>query len=91
MTGPLAATGEPLVFLWSVSGAPTVAELEAMRDEAASAGAEVFMGFNKNVSSYLARSRDFAGERSEKSGPASSPDVLPILSSGEPHALRDFF
>jgi predicted dehydrogenase len=41
-------------------GAPTVAELEQMRTEATSAGAKVFMGFNKNVSSYLTRSREFA-------------------------------
>lgn len=41
-------------------GAPTVTELEAMRDQAANAGVKVFMGFNKNVSSYLVRSREFA-------------------------------
>lgn len=31
------------------SGAPTVTELEAMRDEAAAAWVEVLMGYNKNV------------------------------------------
>lgn len=41
-------------------GAPTVAELEKMREKAAGSGVKVFMGFNKNVSSYLTRSREFA-------------------------------
>jgi hypothetical protein len=31
-----------------------------MRDKAAAAGVKVFMGFNKNVSSYLTKSREFA-------------------------------
>jgi predicted dehydrogenase len=41
-------------------GAPTVTELEQMKQKANDAGVKVFMGFNKNVSSYLVRSRDFA-------------------------------
>lgn len=41
-------------------GAPTVTELEQMRDKAAAGGVKVFMGFNKNVSSYLTKSREFA-------------------------------
>ena len=41
-------------------GAPTVTELEQMRDKAAAGGVKVFMGFNKNESSYLAKSREFA-------------------------------
>ncbi|GMI40153.1 hypothetical protein TeGR_g3066, partial [Tetraparma gracilis] len=41
-------------------GAPTVAELQAMRTEAAGAGVTVLMGYNKNVSKYVARVRDFA-------------------------------
>lgn len=40
-------------------GAPTVAELEEMKEKAEKAGVKVFMGFNKNVSSYLTRSREF--------------------------------
>jgi predicted dehydrogenase len=40
-------------------GAPTVVELEAMRKKAVMAGVKVFMGFNKNVSAYLIRSREF--------------------------------
>ena len=41
-------------------GAPTVAELEAMRDEAAGAGVEVLMGYNKNVCKYVRKTREFA-------------------------------
>jgi predicted dehydrogenase len=41
-------------------GAPTVSELEQMRDKANAKGTKVFMGFNKNVSAYLNRTRDFA-------------------------------
>jgi len=40
-------------------GAPTVVELEDMKNKAADAGVTVFMGFNKNVSSYLTLSRQF--------------------------------
>ncbi len=43
-------------------GAPTVVELEEMREKAAKAGVKVFMGFNKNVSSYLTRSREFVSK-----------------------------
>ena len=45
-------------------GAPTVAELEKMRDAAKETGTAVFMGFNKNVSNYLSRTRDFAASAS---------------------------
>jgi predicted dehydrogenase len=41
-------------------GAPTVTELEEMRDLATNAGVKVFLGFNKNVSSYLDRTRAYA-------------------------------
>ena len=41
-------------------GATTVKDLEAMRDLAASKNVAVHMGFNKNVSSYLTKSREFA-------------------------------
>ena len=47
-------------------GAPTVVELEQMRDKAAAAGTKVFMGFNKNVSSYLTRTREFASNYNGK-------------------------
>jgi len=41
-------------------GAPTVTELEAMKSEAADAGVPVFMGYNKNVCKYVAKTREFA-------------------------------
>lgn len=41
-------------------GAPTVAELEKMRDEAAAAGVTVKMGYNKNVCKYVTRAREYA-------------------------------
>jgi predicted dehydrogenase len=41
-------------------GAPTVNELLEMKEKATTAGVKVFMGFNKNISSYLTRSREFA-------------------------------
>jgi predicted dehydrogenase len=44
-------------------GAPTVVELEQMRDKALAAGVKVFMGFNKNVSSYLTFTREFADNK----------------------------
>lgn len=46
-------------------GAPTVAELEEMKEKAEKAGVKVFMGFNKNVSSYLNLSRDFVAKTSD--------------------------
>lgn len=45
-------------------GAPTVTELEKMRDAAKTASCKVFMGFNKNVSSYLERTRNYASNES---------------------------
>ena len=47
-------------------GAPTVAELEKMRNDATEAGTSVFMGFNKNVSAYLSRTREFAAKADQK-------------------------
>lgn len=41
-------------------GAPSVAELEAMKKEAESAGVTVLMGYNKNVCKYVTKTRDFA-------------------------------
>jgi predicted dehydrogenase len=41
-------------------GAPTVAELQAMKEEAAAAGVEVLMGYNKNVCKYVRKTREFA-------------------------------
>lgn len=41
-------------------GAPTVAELEAMKNEAANKDVTVLMGYNKNVCKYVSKTRDFA-------------------------------
>ena len=41
-------------------GAPTVAELSAMKDEAAAAGIKVLMGYNKNVCKYVTKAREYA-------------------------------
>merc|ERR1712083_1254502 len=41
-------------------GAPTVAELQSMKDEAEKAGIEVLMGYNKNVCKYVRKTREFA-------------------------------
>jgi predicted dehydrogenase len=41
-------------------GAPTVAELSAMKDEAAAAGVRVLMGYNKNVCKYVTKAREYA-------------------------------
>jgi len=55
------ATGSKCIYL-EKPGAPTVAELEAMRDEAAAAGVEVLMGYNKNVCKYVKKTRDYASK-----------------------------
>lgn len=41
-------------------GAPTVAELAQMKQEAEDSGVEVLMGYNKNVCKYVSKVRDFA-------------------------------
>jgi predicted dehydrogenase len=43
-------------------GAPTVTELESMRDEANAANVPVFMGYNKNVCKFVSRARTYAAE-----------------------------
>lgn len=53
-------------------GAPTVRALKAMRDVAAAAGVRVYMGFNKNVSAYVGRTRDFAARSAAASDASSS-------------------
>mmetsp|Transcript_14302 Transcript_14302/g.23124 ORF Transcript_14302/g.23124 Transcript_14302/m.23124 type:complete len:317 (-) Transcript_14302:80-1030(-) len=53
------AHGSKCIYL-EKPGAPTVAELEAMKDEAAAAGVEVLMGYNKNVCKYVRKTREFA-------------------------------
>ena len=46
----------PLDFI----GAPTVAELKAMKQEAIDANVQICMGYNKNVCKYVRNARDFA-------------------------------
>ena len=41
-------------------GAPSVAELEAMQQSADEKGVRVFMGFNKNVSKFVTKAREYA-------------------------------
>ncbi|KAL7430455.1 hypothetical protein ACHAXM_002288 [Skeletonema potamos] len=41
-------------------GAPTVAELQLMKDQAEKAGVGVLMGYNKNVCKYVRKTREFA-------------------------------
>eukprot|EP00558_Chaetoceros_sp_UNC1202_P013865 CAMPEP_0197237154 /NCGR_PEP_ID=MMETSP1429-20130617/4056_1 /TAXON_ID=49237 /ORGANISM="Chaetoceros sp., Strain UNC1202" /LENGTH=402 /DNA_ID=CAMNT_0042696105 /DNA_START=132 /DNA_END=1340 /DNA_ORIENTATION=- len=53
------ANGSKCIYL-EKPGAPTVAELQAMKDEAEAAGVEVLMGYNKNVCKYVSKTRDFA-------------------------------
>jgi len=51
--------GSHAIFL-EKPGAPSVAELELMKTNANEVGAAVFMGFNKNVSKYVLKTRNFA-------------------------------
>ncbi|KAL3904756.1 MAG: hypothetical protein SGILL_009946 [Bacillariaceae sp.] len=53
------ANGCSTVYL-EKPGAPTVAELAAMRDEAKAAGITVLMGYNKNVCKYVSKAREYA-------------------------------
>jgi predicted dehydrogenase len=43
-------------------GAPSVSELQAMQIKAIQHKTKVYMGFNKNVSSYLTKTREFAAK-----------------------------
>ena len=53
------ARGAKCVYL-EKPGAPTVAELEQMQKDAAKAGVEVLMGYNKNVCKYVRKTREYA-------------------------------
>jgi predicted dehydrogenase len=55
-------------------GAPTVRELETMRDQAVAGGVTVHLGFNKNVSSYLTHTRAFV-EQYEQDGNGKKCDI----------------
>ena len=53
------AHGSKCIYL-EKPGAPTVSELEQMKNEAEAAGVEVLMGYNKNVCKYVRKTREFA-------------------------------
>mmetsp|Transcript_4424 Transcript_4424/g.13076 ORF Transcript_4424/g.13076 Transcript_4424/m.13076 type:complete len:365 (+) Transcript_4424:86-1180(+) len=53
----LVGAGVSHIFL-EKPGAPTVGELGEMKDKCAAAGATVWMGFNKNVTSYVTKGRE---------------------------------
>jgi predicted dehydrogenase len=53
------AAGCTTVYL-EKPGAPTVAELETMKKEAADANVSICMGYNKNVCKYVRNAREFA-------------------------------
>lgn len=55
------AHGAKCVYL-EKPGAPTVKELEEMKNAAAAAGVEVLMGYNKNVCKYVAKTREYASK-----------------------------
>jgi predicted dehydrogenase len=59
LLGEAIAAGCSTIYL-EKPGAPTVAELEAMKKEADDAGVKVLMGYNKNVTKYVRKSREFA-------------------------------
>ncbi|KAL7453937.1 hypothetical protein ACHAXS_000317, partial [Conticribra weissflogii] len=47
-------------------GAPSVSQLEQMALDAKDKNVQVFMGFNKNVSKYVSKTREFASSHSNK-------------------------
>jgi hypothetical protein len=59
LLGQAIAAGCSTIYL-EKPGAPTVAELQAMKQEADDAGVTVLMGYNKNVTKYVKNSREFA-------------------------------
>mmetsp|Transcript_25819 Transcript_25819/g.46795 ORF Transcript_25819/g.46795 Transcript_25819/m.46795 type:complete len:368 (+) Transcript_25819:85-1188(+) len=61
LLGESIAAGCSVIYL-EKPGAPTVAELQAMKKEAADAGVEISMGYNKNVCKYVRNAREFAAK-----------------------------
>jgi predicted dehydrogenase len=59
LLGECIANGCSTIYL-EKPGAPTVAELSAMRDEAKAADVTVLMGYNKNVCKYVSKARQYA-------------------------------
>ena len=52
------AKGVKFIYL-EKPGAPSVGELETMKEKAAAQGAEIFLGYNKNVTDYVTKARAF--------------------------------
>merc|ERR1712003_99238 len=61
LLGEAIAAGCSVIYL-EKPGAPTVAELKAMKKQAADAGVEICMGYNKNVCKYVSNAREFAAK-----------------------------
>lgn len=59
LLGDAIAAGCTVIYL-EKPGAPTVAELKAMKAQAAAADVAIAMGYNKNVCKYVRKARDFA-------------------------------
>jgi len=59
LLGDAIAAGCTVIYL-EKPGAPTVAELKAMKQEAIDANVQICMGYNKNVCKYVRNARDFA-------------------------------
>ena len=58
LLGQVIEAGATHVYL-EKPGAPSVAELQEMKDFAASKGVPVFMGYNKNVTPYVKKALEF--------------------------------
>ena len=56
--GECVAKGCKFIYL-EKPGAPSVGELEKMKADAAERGAEIFLGYNKNVTDYVTKARAF--------------------------------
>jgi len=61
LLGEAIAAGCCLIYL-EKPGAPTVGELEIMKQQAADAGVDICMGYNKNVCKYVRNAREFAAK-----------------------------
>ncbi|KAL7436625.1 hypothetical protein ACHAXH_007049 [Discostella pseudostelligera] len=59
LLGESIAAGCSVIYL-EKPGAPTVAELVAMKEQAAAANVQICMGYNKNVCKYVRKAREFA-------------------------------
>jgi predicted dehydrogenase len=59
LLGEAIAAGCTVIYL-EKPGAPTVAELKTMKQEAIDANVQICMGYNKNVCKYVRKAREFA-------------------------------